>query len=519
MNNCLFYFQPTRPPGYGEIFDVTLSAIQGPGSGSGSKQTINIKQYGYNPTGLTQPDIIISPSGDEGFVSIDGKRTYINLFGDATDVPTQPTTADTQIQPTEVIPAGVTGTGYAIPETESPPPAPPKVPPRPHYRPRQPTQPPPVRIDTCIVGDDSTCDQTQNEKCKTDSGVSSCHCRPGFSRRKHRDPCRKIVSIVLSLRVDKFYERRVIWDQKLNDETSEPYQQLSYEALRAIDSAMSMTPYSDEFMKAKVNKIYKGDASQGAGGVFVNLTLMLEENGETLRHTLKNDVQRHLLGVIHRRNNNIGNSALFVESPPGSVSNLQDLDECSENDLNDCHMEAVCTNIFGSFRCECPVGLRDPWFDQPHRAGRECLTCSDTHCNNRGTCSYDQTGNQVCKCVGSYYGAQCEIDGEVLGVAIGASVVAVIIIVLTLICLVMWSRKWQREQKNAMVSPVFGYMAGASVKTPSIGQAPYQVTLEDRMRWAQIADVMAAQANHYGVSFRWFFSKYHVLKYYFNIIG
>jgi hypothetical protein len=48
-----------------------------------------------------------------------------------------------------------------------------------------------------------------------------------------------------------------------------------------------------------------------------------DENGETLRPSLKADIQRHLLGVIHRRNNNIGNSALFVESPPGTVSNFK----------------------------------------------------------------------------------------------------------------------------------------------------------------------------------------------------
>lgn len=36
---------------------------------------------------------------------------------------------------------------------------------------------------------------------------------------------------------------------------------------------MSMTPFSDEFLEAKVNSIYNGDASQGAAGVFVNLTL------------------------------------------------------------------------------------------------------------------------------------------------------------------------------------------------------------------------------------------------------
>lgn len=80
--------QPTHsaglPPGYGEIFDVTLSAIQGPGSGKEEVHTINIKPYGVGPG-----DIIVSASGDDSFVSIDGKRTYINLFGEATAAPNQ----------------------------------------------------------------------------------------------------------------------------------------------------------------------------------------------------------------------------------------------------------------------------------------------------------------------------------------------------------------------------------------------------------------------------------------------
>ena len=84
-----------------------------------------------------------------------------------------------------------------------------------------------------------------------------------------------------------------------------------------------MTPFSDEFLQAKVNNIFQGDPAQGLAGVFVNLTLMIEENMETLRPVLKSDIQKHLLGVIHRRNNNIGNSALFVESAAGSISNLQ----------------------------------------------------------------------------------------------------------------------------------------------------------------------------------------------------
>ncbi|KAL1449128.1 hypothetical protein WDU94_000359, partial [Cyamophila willieti] len=37
---------------------------------------------------------------------------------------------------------------------------------------------------------------------------------------------------------------------------------------------------------------------------------------------------------------------------------------------------------------------------------------------------------------------------------------------------------------------------GSTVKTPAMGGPPYQVSLEDRLRWAQIADAMA-HANHY----------------------
>lgn len=327
-NRNQILIQPTRPPGYGEIFDITLSAIQGPGGG-GSKQTVNLNKVGGNlPQGINvdESDIIISPSGDQGSVFIDGKRTYIPLFGDSSsEIPfsisktikppiVRATTSHNKL-------AGITGNGYAVAETDAPPVIKPQHIHRPHHRPRP--QQPPVRIDTCIVGDDSTCDLAQNEKCKTENGVSSCHCRPGYARRKHREPCRRIVSLLMSLRVDRIYDRRVVWDQKLGDHTSEAYQKISYETLRAIDSAMSMTPFSDEFMEADVNRVYNGDASQGTPGVFVNITLRLEENSETLRPTLKNDIQRHLLGVIHRRNNNIGNSALFVESPPGSVTNLQ----------------------------------------------------------------------------------------------------------------------------------------------------------------------------------------------------
>lgn len=148
-------------------------------------------------------------------------------------------------------------------------------------------------------------------------------------------------------------------------------------------------------------------------------------------------------------------------------------------------------------------GLRDPWSDQRQRAGRECISCSNSYCNNRGTCQYDESGTQlVCVCVNSYYGSQCEIDGDILAVSVGASIIAVLIITLTLICLVMWGRKWNQEQKEMIGSPIFNYITRANFDShmKTMQSKTYQAALEDRMRWAQIADVMA-QSNHYAVCF------------------
>lgn len=44
----------------------------------------------------------------------------------------------------------------------------------------------------------------------------------------------EIVSIVVSIRVDKFYDKKVVWDRGLADKDSESYQTLAYEANRAV---------------------------------------------------------------------------------------------------------------------------------------------------------------------------------------------------------------------------------------------------------------------------------------------
>jgi len=127
------------------------------------------------------------------------------------------------------------------------------------------------------------------------------------------------------------------------------------------------------------------------------------------------------------------------------------LNECEDPLYNDCGENSVCINTFGGFICECKRGYGDRYAGDKERSGRECETCPDDYCNNRGSCSV-LDGSRVCQCTGNYYGDQCEVDGEVLAVAVGASVAAVIIILLTLVCLCMWSRRWKREQEKVELS-------------------------------------------------------------------
>lgn len=108
---------------------------------------------------------------------------------------------------------------------------------------------------------------------------------------------------------------------------------------------MSMTPFSDEYMGSSINGVYQGDVSQGQGGVFVNATLKLTYEPRTIRPSLAGELQRHLLGVIHRRSNNIGNSALYVDSPPGSISNLQGQTRNNEK------RKIITIKRFNSFAC------------------------------------------------------------------------------------------------------------------------------------------------------------------------
>lgn len=309
---------------------------------------------------------------------------------------------------------------------------------RPQFRPRP--NVPIVRIDTCIVGDDSTCDISLNEKCLTELGLSSCQCRPGFARIQPRTNCIPVLSLSLSFRIDKMNGNKVQFTRPLLNSNTEEYQYLEYESIIALNSMFSATKtLATELMGVKVNRFY----SVG-GKTIVNATVNLRaesnETGSTAvitPGTIKRTLQQELMQVIASTNNQLGDSQLWVDSNSNAITRIDDLNECSSADHHDCSKHARCYNEFGSFRCECETGYEDKYSEDKHKAGRHCASCSPSHCSNRGECLIVR-GERVCKCRANFIGAQCDIDAEVLGVAVGGSIAALIIIIITFICLYMW---------------------------------------------------------------------------------
>ncbi|XP_069955371.1 mucin-2 isoform X3 [Cherax quadricarinatus] len=515
--------------GPGDIFDVTVSAHQGFGPPVAPFLRPTLAQPFPIP-GLQEALVTTPADGAEGFVSIDGRKTYFDLFptaatntyilpqqqtaglgvgvvipegdlaeegGAAHDLGYYPPTAPLLPRP---LPTPTQPPPRPLPPTQPPPrpqppiptqPPPRAQPPRPIRKPynRRPTQPS-IRIDTCIVGDDSTCQEQLGEVCRTEDEVSSCYCRPGTARRRPRTPCRRMISLQVSLKVDRVGDQRIVWGGNYENPESEEYRLLQWEARHAISSTMSKTPLGSAYLGNTVHKFY----SLG-GKVIVNSTINLEDLPSTRSRSVRQALQRQMIQVIQNHANNIGESALWVDGPLNPIPDVSDVNECFDESLYDCHPDATCINEFGTFTCRCLPGYTDRFADDAEQVGRRCESCSSDYCNKRGECAIKE-GHKLCQCRGSYYGTRCEIDGEVLGVAVGASVAAVVIIILTLIFLCMWSRRWKAEDRKTEVLARGGGIGGFAVNVQHKGASAghqYGATLDDRMRWAHLADTLSSQ--------------------------
>ena len=114
--------------------------------------------------------------------------------------------------------------------------------------------PPPVRIDTCIVGNDNTCKVKHHEICKTYLGVSSCYCKPGYGRKNHRLLCKskthlacakdlllfiiEIVRLLMSMKIDRIQEEKIVWNNEYDSQNTEMYQVLEGEVNYAVSRSI-----------------------------------------------------------------------------------------------------------------------------------------------------------------------------------------------------------------------------------------------------------------------------------------
>ncbi|KFM56749.1 hypothetical protein X975_19524, partial [Stegodyphus mimosarum] len=167
-----------------------------------------------------------------------------------------------------------------------------------------------IRIDTCIVGDDSTCDKKMNETCKTEQGISSCHCRPGFARSYTRGPCIPIVSIMLSMKVDRFKNTKISFSPKYLDRNSDEYRMMEYEARKALSSLFSQTAFARTFLGLTINMFY-----HIGGKLIINSTVFLEEKESTRTQSVRLRLRQEIAESVKKRNQNIGDSHLSVDGP------------------------------------------------------------------------------------------------------------------------------------------------------------------------------------------------------------
>ncbi|XP_076309335.1 uncharacterized protein LOC143224853 [Tachypleus tridentatus] len=315
------------------------------------------------------------------------------------------------------------------------------LPKHPLFRPRPNT--PVIRIDTCIVGDDSTCDVSLNERCKTVRGVSACYCKAGRARSEPRGQCKPVISLQMALLLGNYGDRKLTFTSSFQDPNSEQYEWLEHDVEQGLSSLIRSTEIAPHFVKVKIMK-FSPDVT---GQILVNATVYLRDRDTTRSMSIKERLREELIKSIENRNQNLGTSRLYVADSSDPVPFVDDLDECTDPTLHDCSDNSFCVNEFGSFHCVCKPGFLDKFPDDKWKSGHSCSVCSPDFCSNHGICAVENE-KSTCRCRGNYIGEHCDIDGEVLGVAIGASLVAVFIIVLTLVCLCLWNRNWKRSQQN-----------------------------------------------------------------------
>ncbi|KAB7495261.1 Transmembrane matrix receptor MUP-4 [Armadillidium nasatum] len=237
----------------------------------------------------------------------------------------------------------------------------------------------PQSTETCIQ------ECSENEICKVFRQEHVCICKPGYSRRSPTQDCRKAESYEVSIVLEKLSDSTLSFSSELKNKSHPNTQFLMKEINSGIEKAMMNSDLSDKY--------------------YSNVILDFDR--------VKEEEENH-------SNYSLGGGAVYARKEPSSILAATDFDECSFEEHNDCHENALCINLVGTFKCECKEGFQDLFAEEELKTGRQCVqskTCS--FCNYNGRCqislSEDSEGT-TCICNDWFSGKNCDINLKVISV-------------------------------------------------------------------------------------------------------
>ncbi|OQR68570.1 hypothetical protein BIW11_12828, partial [Tropilaelaps mercedesae] len=312
------------------------------------------------------------------------------------------------------------------------------------------------------------CDSSRHETCVPNPSKSArnkyiCACRPGYTRDPDNSSNRCIASQTFLLPV-----------HLVRASTKGSVQSQMPRLLHALKVSLEQT-YSDQLgfgkgslLDAKVNSVQKVTNYNNESSLVLTLALSQRASNADLSLPSLSEQLARSAPILNASLESLQSPFVLLASSP--IDALQDLDECSYSDLNDCSYYARCINVPGSFHCECKSGYQDLDAESPGRTcSSEIKNCQ--FCSARGSCILgvdNGVEKTTCRCNTMYLGRRCEINGLVLAIALP---IALSLLTVTVCCSV---RRCRPRYRSTAVKPplpptkiAMAYPSGGSLLTSS----------------------------------------------------
>lgn len=345
-----------------------------------------------------------------------------------------------------------------------------------------------VKVDECYP----ECRLEIKEMCKKVRGEWTCVCRPGFARKKGSRICEESQQYMLLLRVVKVFNETANYIKEFKNSSSAEYKEFAGIAKKALDDAYNVTDIRSNFIGADVIDIKDGTKPEGRAvpqdGVLVNYTIQMTRNSPADEKLLRQQLEHSLRST----NFSIGGSDLYSSA---IIENLQDINECLDDEYNDCSRSAICINKRGTYECKCKEGYEDLDLKFPGRiCSGEIKNCD--YCGGRGDCIMNDDDVKTCRCHRMYLGKKCEINGLVIAIALPIALAFLILLAFGLLCCCRRIRRQKKQKaKSNMFRGIVGPLAGTLDRKAMIMDTSSESSGEHPPRGGQAFDGFANESG------------------------